>query len=234
MLAHVTRFYPPELVCAIFARPIPLFAIQHGGSECPAVKTAARRLPVAALLPFALHAAHLHLSAAPRASGQRALQRLAAAGHQHVAIVAQPAANTCHRRPAAAAPASASTAAHGLAAASPAPRYAAVLWPSSASSCAARPADDGQHGACSVQCRHALPAAATARRPASLVGRSSQEGDQASHKDGVLNVSQAENKGECSRKPIRALRISNLSSMKSCKGRGPRSAHCASQWRLVV
>jgi hypothetical protein len=70
LLAHVTRFALPVHRSAIFARPIPLFAVQHGGPQRPAVKTAARRLSLTALVPVALNAAHLHVSAAAGPAGQ--------------------------------------------------------------------------------------------------------------------------------------------------------------------
>ena len=174
MVAHVTRVFPPLQLCAIFARPIALFAIQHGRPERPAVATAGRCLSLTALVPVALHAAYLHVPAAPRTAEQRTLPRVPP-GLQHVAASTEPATNTSARRTATAAATAINAAAHGFTASTTATRNAAIL----PSSCAfaARPADEhGQHGPGAVQ-RDAIPATATRRRPASIVRRPPQEGD---------------------------------------------------------
>ena len=170
LLAHVARLFLPDQLCAIFARVIALFAPNHGRSQRAAVATADSRLSLTALVPVALDAAHLHLSAAPGPADDRRLSRLSP-GLKHVAAAPQSASNPSAGRPATAgatpAPAPAPAPAHGLAPPAAAARNAAVL--STPSPRAARPAHHDQHGP-SIQC-HAIPAAPAAR-PASPVGRS--------------------------------------------------------------
>lgn len=186
------KFQPPPPPVA-HSRPRRTATRSHHGRAdlaaiAPTTSTSTHFLSFSPLVSLALNAGFLHLPAAPRPES-RALSRFPP-GLQHVLTLTQPPPNPLNARRSSAA-ASSTTArptAHGLSPSTARQCHAAVSPSSRLSPASAGTANGYNLIAAQPRPRSALSAPAKPRA-AHDVRWQAQEGDQASHKDGLLDVS---------------------------------------------